>query len=189
MSSSVQRFRELQHHISKNCAIPVFVRIRNMRSSVSFRGRVTSSSTRPRYKVESPSNLMTFGDLEKADAPLVQAPWRDRGQQHRYSLPRGRCSCGGRSILMWLFSFEYFDKQGDGTNFGLWSDYVLCPDDTAVCGIKTKVFIPSFKIMSTISKEVIQFSRDPFNFFQVEASQGASDDTALNQIKLYCCTL
>ena len=47
---------------------------------------------------------------------------------------------------MWLFSFEYFDKQGDGTNFGLWADYVLCPDDTAVCGIKTKVFIPSFEM-------------------------------------------
>ena len=159
-------FRELQHHISKNCAIPVFVRIRNMRSSVSFRGRVTSSSTRPRHKVENSSILMIFGDLEKADVPLVQAHWRDRGQQHRYSLPRGRCSCGGRSFLMWLFSFEYFDKQGDGTNFGLWSDYVLCPDDTAVCGIKTKVFIPSFKIMSTISKEVIQFSRDPLNSFR-----------------------
>ena len=149
-----------------NWAITVFERIRNTRNSVSFRGRITSSSTRPRYKVESPSNLMTFGDLEKADAPLVQAPWRDRGQQHRYSLPRGRCSCGGRFFLMWLFSFEYFDKQGDGTNFGLWSDYVLCPDDTAVCGIKTKVFIPSFKIMSTISKEVIQFSRDPLNSFR-----------------------
>ena len=149
-----------------NWAITVFERIRNTRNSVSFRGRVTSSSTRPRYKVENPSILMTFGDLEKADAPLVQAPWRDRGQQHRYSLPRGRCSCGGRSFLMWLFSFEYFDKQGDGTNFGLWSDYVLCPDDTAVCGIKTKVFIPSFKIMSTISKEVIQFSRDPLNSFR-----------------------
>ena len=67
---------------------------------------------------------------------------------------------------MWLFSFEYFDKQGDGTNFGLWSDYVLCPDDTAVCGIKTKVFIPLFKIESTISKEVIQFSRDPLNSFR-----------------------
>merc|ERR1711953_103663 len=50
---------------------------------------------------------------------------------------------------------------GDGTSFGLWSDYVLCPDNTAVCGIKTKV----------------------------EQSQGASDDTALNQITLYCCTL
>ena len=92
---------------------------------------------------------------------------------------------------MWLFSFEYFDKQGDGTNFGLWSDYVLCPDDTAVCGIKTKVFIPSFKIESTISKEVFQqeIQQLSFKYFQVEASQGASDDTALNQIKLYCCTL
>merc|ERR1711990_286168 len=50
---------------------------------------------------------------------------------------------------------------GDGTSFGLWSDYVLCPDNTAVCGIKTKV----------------------------EQSQGASDDTALNQITLYCCSI
>jgi len=50
---------------------------------------------------------------------------------------------------------------GDGGSFGLWSDYVLCPDNTAVCGIKTKV----------------------------EQSQGASDDTALNQITLYCCTI
>ena len=141
-----------------NCAITVFERIRNTRNSVSFRGRVTSSSTRPRYKVENPSILMTFGDLEKADAPLVQAPWRDRGQQHRHSLPRGRCSCGGRFCLWYIYTdvtIFIFDKQGDGTNFGLWSDYVLCPDDTAVCGIKTKVFIPSFKIESTISKEVI----------------------------------
>ena len=69
MSSSVQRFRELQHHISKNCAIPVFVRIRNMRSSVSFRGRVTSSSTRPRHKVENSSILMIFGDPDRSDPP------------------------------------------------------------------------------------------------------------------------
>ena len=45
------------------------------------------------------------------------------------------------------FGFGFgFSTQGDGTNFGLWADYVLCPDDTAVCGIKTKVFIPSFEM-------------------------------------------
>ena len=52
-----------------NCAINVVERIRKTRSLVSFRGRVKSSSTRPRYKVENPSTLMIFGDLEKGDAP------------------------------------------------------------------------------------------------------------------------
>ena len=52
-----------------NCATTVFERIRNTRNSVSFRGRVTSSSTRPRYKVGNPSSLMTFGDLKKLTHP------------------------------------------------------------------------------------------------------------------------
>jgi len=50
---------------------------------------------------------------------------------------------------------------GDGTSWGLWSHYVLCPSDSAVCGLKT----------------------------QVESNQGLSDDTALNQITFYCCAL
>jgi len=50
---------------------------------------------------------------------------------------------------------------GDGESFGIWSHYVRCPTNSAICGLKT----------------------------QVESSQGMSDDTALNQITFYCCSL
>merc|ERR1712029_1088156 len=49
---------------------------------------------------------------------------------------------------------------GDGGDFGTWSDFEVCPENTAVCGIRTLV-------------------EDPQGVF--------TDDTALNQIILYCC--
>ena len=51
--------------------------------------------------------------------------------------------------------------SGAGTHWGTWSNYELCPSDTAVCGLRT----------------------------QVEGNQGPSDDTALNQVIFYCCNL
>merc|ERR1711936_821966 len=51
---------------------------------------------------------------------------------------------------------------GNGENFGTWSNFEMCPEGQAVCGIRTLV-------------------EDP---------QGVlTDDTALNQIILYCCEL
>ena len=67
--SSIQCFRELQHHISIKLRHNCVERIRNTRNSVSFRGRVTSSSTRPRYKVESPSVWWLLGTLKKLTRP------------------------------------------------------------------------------------------------------------------------
>merc|ERR1712243_135115 len=50
---------------------------------------------------------------------------------------------------------------GDGTHWGMWSSYSLCPANSAICGLRTKV----------------------------ERNQGVSDDTSLNRLTLYCCAL
>ena len=51
--------------------------------------------------------------------------------------------------------------SGNGLHWGTWSGYELCPENAAICGLKTKV----------------------------EGNQGASDDTALNKVVFYCCLL
>jgi len=49
---------------------------------------------------------------------------------------------------------------GDGNDFGDWSNFEICPENTAVCGLRTMV-------------------EEPQGIF--------TDDTSLNQIILYCC--
>ena len=51
--------------------------------------------------------------------------------------------------------------EGNGGKWGTWTDIVSCPFNTAICGIKTKVEMP----------------------------QGSKDDTALNDVELFCCKL
>ena len=52
--------------------------------------------------------------------------------------------------------------KGDGERFGEWSDFVACPSDTIICGIRTKL----------------------------EKSEGVDvDDTMLNAVSFYCCTM
>lgn len=58
-----------------------------------------------------------------------------------------RCSGGSEQVI-------HHDAE-----FGTWSNLQMCPADTAICGIQTRV----------------------------EDSQGAGDDTALNDAKFVCC--
>lgn len=51
--------------------------------------------------------------------------------------------------------------EGDGTEWGIWTDIRFCPKKTAICGLQT----------------------------QVEGNQGGRDDTTLNNIKVKCCLL
>ena len=69
---------------------------------------------------------------------------------------------------------------GDGGDFGTWSDFEICPENEAVCGIRT---------LGNLEREVHFFTYLDF-YLLVEDPQGVfTDDTALNQIILYCCKL
>lgn len=64
----------------------------------------------------------------------------------------------GNSVNMECTDGSILEPNGGG--WGSWSNWVMCPDNTAICGLKT----------------------------QVEPSQGShDDDTALNGVTFYCC--
>ena len=67
---------------------------------------------------------------------------------------------------------------GDGGDFGTWSDFEICSENEAVCGIRT---------LGNLLRSFIHIS---FFDLLVEDPQGVfTDDTSLNQIILYCCIL
>ena len=61
------------------------------------------------------------------------------------------------------FASGGLNERKMGTGYGFWGTYgdwsETCPRNTAVCGISTKI----------------------------ESPQGMGDDTALNDVKLFCC--
>ncbi|XP_071535100.1 vitelline membrane outer layer protein 1-like [Panulirus ornatus] len=61
-----------------------------------------------------------------------------------------------------MFTCSHYPEDiltGGGETWGNWGDWASCPPDTAVCGVQTKV----------------------------EPYQGVSDDTSLNDVRVFCC--
>ena len=78
---------------------------------------------------------------------------------------------------------------GDGGHYGDWSDFEMCPHNTAVCGIRTlgRGFNIYFNCQFDIRRN-IWGNGNAYSTVSVEDPQGVfTDDTSLNQIILYCC--
>ena len=71
----------------------------------------------------------------------------------------GHDDTAGNSLNMECTDGNILEPNGSG--WGTWSHWEVCPDNTAICGMRTRV----------------------------EPNQGHGDDTSLNAVSFYCCQL